>query len=116
MGIWPEVEKDKEFGFFAGITHRRHAMTDGAPLTIDAARAYELIPLLYHQFNHSPDGIFGHRDMPEEILPETVQKGSLEHVIFITLTVSIDYQRDAPALWQSGRHTIDDPETSWLYN
>ena len=40
--------------------------------------------------------------MPD-ILPEGVEGGSLEHVLFITLTVSLDYMRDAPTLWESAR-------------
>ena len=35
--------------------------------------------------------------MPKDILPKGVIKGSLAHIMFIALTVSIDYQRNAPA-------------------
>jgi len=58
----------------------------------------------------------GQNDMPEDILPEGVTKGSLEHIMFITLTVSIDYQRDAPALWSASRKTFEDPSTSYLFD
>jgi hypothetical protein len=54
--------------------------------------------------------------MPEDILPKGVQKGSLEHILFITLTVSIDYQRDAEVLWASSRQTYEDPESLYLFN
>lgn len=43
-------------------------------------------------------------------------KGSLEHILFITLTVSIDYQRDASVLWYSSRKTFEDPKTRYLFN
>jgi hypothetical protein len=43
-------------------------------------------------------GIHGKNDMPEDVLPHSIKRGSLEHLLFITLTVSIDYQRDAEAL------------------
>jgi hypothetical protein len=45
-----------------------------------------------------------------------VAHGSLKHILFITLTVSIDYQRDAAALWESSRLTFDDPATSYLFD
>lgn len=61
-------------------------------------------------------GIHGKTEMPEDIIPKDVQRGSLEHLLFITLTCSIDYQRDAPALWESSRKTYEDPETKYLFD
>ena len=61
------------------------------------------------------DGISGHRDMPESLPPKGVDRGSYEHVLFITMTVAIDYMRDAPELWQSSRETYGDPETNWVF-
>ena len=43
-------------------------------------------------------------------------KGSLEHILFITLTVSTDYQRDASVLWYNSGKTFEDPETRYLFN
>ena len=40
----------------------------------------------------------------------------MEHILFITLTVSIDYQRDADALWANSRQTYEDLETKYLFN
>lgn len=54
--------------------------------------------------------------MPEDILPDGVAHGSLEHLLYITLTVSIDYQREAGALWQASRDSFGDPETRYLFN
>lgn len=62
------------------------------------------------------EGVFGRRDMPEDALPARVDRGSEEHLRFITLTVAIDYMRDADALWRSSRQTFADPETSWIYD
>lgn len=53
--------------------------------------------------------------MPEDILPSLMIQGSLEHILYITLTVSIDYQRDANSLWQSAGRTYVDPETTYLF-
>lgn len=54
--------------------------------------------------------------MPEDILPKGIHKGSLEHLMFITLTVSIDYQRDAMVLWDNSRKTFEDIETRYLFD
>lgn len=61
-------------------------------------------------------GILGHTEMPEDITPAGVERGSLEHILFITSTVALDYLRDADALWESARVTFEDPETRYLFN
>lgn len=61
-------------------------------------------------------GIHGQKGMPEDLLPAGVERGSLEHVLFITLTVAIDYQREANALWDSARRSRADPETRFLFD
>lgn len=69
--------------------------------------------LLYNAFRK--EGIHGQKEMPEDILPAGVVQGSIEHLFYITLTVSIDYKRDANALWASSRRTFEDPETRYLF-
>ncbi|RLI69998.1 hypothetical protein DRO97_11300 [Archaeoglobales archaeon] len=81
----------------------------------DVERCIVVAEILYSKFNQSDEGIFGYKDMPEEVLPESVKKGSYEHLMFITLTVSIDYQRDATELWRASRQTINDASTRWIY-
>lgn len=83
-------------------------------VVIDNQRGKKVAELLYNFF--STTGIHGRTDMPEDIIPNNVVRGSLDHVFFITLTVSIDYQRDAPSLWESSRKTFDDPETRYLFD
>lgn len=86
-----------------------------APLvTIDVQRGHAAAALLHKAF--SATGIHGHTEMPEDILPAGVSSGSLEHLLFITLTVAIDYQRDAIALWRSSRTTFEDAETRYLFD
>jgi hypothetical protein len=79
----------------------------------DVPRGKELAKLLYDSFSHG--GIHGNTVMPEDILPPGVKRGSLEHLLFITLTVAIDYQRDATALWEAARKSYSDGETSYLF-
>ncbi|OQB71649.1 MAG: hypothetical protein BWX89_01765 [candidate division TA06 bacterium ADurb.Bin131] len=83
-------------------------------IVIDNERGKKLAELLYNSF--TTNGIHGRTDMPEDITPHSVIRGSLEHIFFITLTVSIDYQRDAPSLWESSRKTFDDLETRYLFD
>ena len=83
-------------------------------IVIDNERGKKVAELLYNSF--STVGIHGRIDMPEDITPNGVVKGSLDHIFFIALTVSIDYQRDAPSLWESSRKTFDDPETRYLFD
>jgi len=90
-------------------------------LKIDIERGKQVAKILFDKFN-SDEGIFGKNIMPEDLLwgsdlSETgVKKKSYEHLMFITMVVSIDYQRDADKLWQAGRNTIDDAETKWLFS
>ena len=83
-------------------------------VTIDAARGHEGAADLVKAFKTT--GIHGRTEMPEDALPDGMQKGSLDHLLFITLTVAIDYQRDAPALWASSRATFEDPQTRYLFD
>lgn len=83
-------------------------------VVINSEQGKKVAELLYNSF--STDGILGRTDMPEDILPDGVKRGSLEHTLFITLTVSIDYQRDAPALWKSSKDTFEDSETRYLFD
>lgn len=84
------------------------------PLSIDSTRGRNAACLLYKAF--ATTGIHGRKDMPEDILPPNISLGTLEHILFITLTTSIDYQRDADALWQSSRQTFSDPSTRYLFD
>ena len=90
-------------------------------LTKDIERAREVSKILYDKFN-SQEGIFGHNTMPEDLKPKTIKWGSTipnastyEYLMFITMVVSIDYQRDANKLWEAGRKTFDDETTKWLF-
>jgi len=92
------------------------------PLIIDPEKGKEVAVILFEKFNSS-EGIFGHNVMPEDLLPtwgsdltvSGVNRGSYEHLMFITLVVSIDYQRNADQLWEAGRKTFEDKRTRWLF-
>jgi len=65
-----------------------------------------------HKGQHPDDD----SEMPEKKLPAGMKAGSLEYILFITLSVSIDYQRDADRLWDAARATFEDSETTYLFN
>lgn len=82
-------------------------------LMIDYERARAVAPILTEAF--ITEGIHGKKDMPEDVPPRGVTIGSREHLLFLTLTVAIDYQRDAHALWDSARAAFEDPTTRYLF-
>jgi len=83
-------------------------------IEIDIEKGKQLAKHIHESF--ATHGILGHKAMPEDILPEGIHKGSLEHLMFITLTVSIDYRRDAMVLWENSRKTFEDIETRYLFD
>ena len=83
-------------------------------VTLDTNKGKEAAPLLYERF--ATTGIHGKKVSPEDELPSGIAKGFLNHILFLTLTVSIDYQRDANALWRNSRRTFEDPETRYLFD
>ena len=60
-------------------------------------------------------GIFSGTGLPETVLPEGVQPGSDEHIMFITMCSTLDYSRNADALWDAGRKTWADESTRWVF-
>lgn len=80
----------------------------------DTKKGQAIASILYEGFR--TEGIHGMHDMPEDEPPSGVKRGTLEHIIFLTLTVAIDYQRDAHALWDAARSTWEDPDTRFLFD
>jgi hypothetical protein len=60
------------------------------------------------------EGIFGFKVTPQHVPPQKAITPE-EKLRFVTLTVSLDYLRDSYRLYDAGRKTFDDPETSWVY-
>lgn len=83
-------------------------------LVTDPKRGKRVAEILYNQIPSENTQFNSY--MPEDILPRGVARGSLEHINFITLTVSIDYQRNAIKLWESSRKCFEDPETRYLFD
>lgn len=58
---------------------------------------------ILHDLFETRTGFFKGYVMPEYILPENIEGQSLEHALFLTFVISIDYQTDAVKLWQNAR-------------
>ena len=82
-------------------------------LEIDIERGRKIASFLPGLF--AREGLNGRSGMPEDSPPDGVTVGSLEHVLFITLTVAIDYQRDANQLWEAARISYQDPDIHYLF-
>jgi len=82
-------------------------------IDIDYERGRLVADFLYKAFTTT--GIHGRTIMPEDILPSEIRQGSIDHILFITLTVSLDYIRDADELWEFSRTTYQNPEIRYLY-
>ena len=83
-------------------------------LATDIDRGRALAKLLHEAFRTT--GVHGRTDMPGDVRPMGVERGSLEHILFLTLTASIDYRLDANALWDIARRTFEYPGTRYLFD
>ena len=84
-------------------------------ITTDLQRGARVARRLYECFQQRE--IFGHGDdMPESMVWGDRDRHSLQHILFLTFTVAIDYMRDAHSLWRSALIALDDPETSYLFD
>jgi len=61
------------------------------------------------------DGVLSNTELPESKPPEGIVRGTYEHIMFLTLSVSIDYQRSASDLWNAARKTWEDEDTRWIF-
>ena len=84
-------------------------------LTTNPERTAKLIKTLMDWYRMSRDGPLENAELPETKPPDGVTRGSYEHIMFLTLTVAIDYQRSAAKLWDSARKTWEDKETRWVF-
>lgn len=87
----------------------KHELQENIPRAIEVAKV--LIPIY-------KKGIFGHKseDMPELLKPKDLEKGSVEHVNYMSLLVALDYMREAKQLWQAGINTYNDNEVKWVFD
>ncbi len=98
--------------------HARQSRSETPPhsaLTPNMERARELASILYQAFLPTGPGILGTHAMPEDQLPAGMSEGSRQHLLFLTLTVSVDYMRNATRLWEASRAAYENPATRYLF-
>jgi hypothetical protein len=96
-----------------GINRGRVPLSD--ELHVDVGQARHVAQILYAAFAPGGAGIFGEHSMPEDVLPIGLVAGSREHLNFLTLTISLDYMRDAMELWRAARRAWTDTATRYLF-
>jgi hypothetical protein len=59
--------------------------------------------------------ILGETSRPEHPLPENVERGDVNHLHFLSLTMALSSMRDQEQLWAASRATFNDPGTHYLF-
>ena len=103
--------KDTNFDLLSQVSRGTYRPTSkGLPTIVgddifqDIEKAKKIGKTLHTLFE-TRTGFFKGYVMPEYVLPENIEEGSLEHALFLTFVISIDYQTDAVKLWQNARRT-----------
>jgi len=60
-------------------------------------------------------GVFGHKELPDDRIEELKGADRETLIVLTTLTISLDYMRNASELWNSAVQTFKDPEVNWLF-
>jgi len=88
-------------------------------LHTNSERTSNLIKVLMEWFHGPRDGIFAtlsKTELQDSAPPADMTRGSYEHIMWLTLTVSIDYTRLASALWNAAKLTWTDQSTRWVFS
>lgn len=59
------------------------------------------------------EGLLGNQTMPEDTHPEFASNE--EQLSYFTLPMSLNYQRNSYALWESAKRTFEDPQTKQVF-
>jgi N-glycosylase/DNA lyase len=66
--------------------------------------------------NYGKNGIFGYRELPDDAVKELKSADAETLIALVTLTVSLDYMRNAGELWRSSVQTFKDAEVNWVFS
>lgn len=61
-------------------------------------------------------GLLGGERMPEDARPESIEIDSFDNYHFLTLPMSLNYQRNSYTLWESAAKTYNDEECNDVFN
>ncbi len=86
-----------------------------SPLTLNPQRARDVAFILREKLKG--EGIFGKKKLPDDMAEKLLKKLDEDaFLLFVTLTVSLDYMRDAEKLWESSLKTLQDEEVNWIFS
>lgn len=84
-------------------------------LKVDRKKAVELASKLHNAY-YSEEGLLGWKGFKEIVIPEGIEKGSGEHIFFITLTLIVmDCQQEKKRHWLACKEACENRETSYLF-
>jgi len=87
------------------------------PLEIKDVKKLRKITFALFKDYSNKQGVFEQFSFPPEYnLPKGMQKGSDEQLLFLTLTVSLDYMRDAVKLWKQSYDAWLNLKNRWIFN
>lgn len=81
-----------------------------------AARKNDLVKNCRSLLSAYKDGSLGPCPMPEDAAPSFSDTEREERLVFFTLPMSLNYQRNSYKLWESARQTWDDEQTKHIYS
>lgn len=84
-------------------------------LTYERKKAAMIAETIYHSY-YSEEGIFGWKGFKETVIPSGMEKGSREHVFFITLAlIVIDYHQNKKEQWLACKKAYENEKTRYLF-
>jgi len=83
---------------------------------IDIERCRKIAIQMVKDFKNK-EGVFSKVTFPRNlVVPEGVEVGSNNHLLYLTLTVSLDYMRDAEALWRQSYNALKNNDLKWIFD
>lgn len=84
-------------------------------LKVDEKKASQIASTLYNTY-YSQEGLFGWKGFKEIVIPEDIEKGSGEHIFFITLALIVmDCQKEKKRHWLACKEAFENRETKYLF-
>ena len=85
-----------------------------AEIKKDITRGIETIAKLKEAYDKKE--LLDFINIPDEIIPSNMEKGSNHHLLFLTFVSGIAYLRKEEQLWNAARMTLGDENTSYVFN
>lgn len=76
----------------------------------------EIIKVCRRILDAYKSGLLGQTVMPEDTNPGFTDSQTEERLLYFTLPMALNYQRDSYKLWEAALKTSDDPETNFVFD